>query len=54
MARVESPGDLTTISVWMADNVVGIAGLWARSGYPASASALSNLTVINGYRATRY
>ena len=44
--RVEPDGNLTTTGVWMAGDIVGIAGLWDQSGYPASARALSNPTVM--------
>ncbi len=44
--RVGSEGNVTTTGVWITDDIVGIAGLWDRSGYPASARALSNPTVM--------
>ncbi len=44
--RVGADGTLTTTGVWVAGDMVGIAGLWDRSGYPASARALENPTVM--------
>lgn len=44
--RVGADGGLTTTGVWVAGDIVGIAGLWDRSGYPASARVLSNPTVM--------
>lgn len=44
--RVGSEGTLTTTGVWITDDIIGIAGLWDHSGYPASARALSNPTVM--------
>ncbi len=44
--RVGADGNVTTTGVWIAGDIVGIAGLWDRSGYPASARALSNPTVM--------
>lgn len=44
--RVGADGTLTTTGVWVASDMVGIAGLWDRSGYPASARALENPTVM--------
>lgn len=44
--RVGSDGTLTTTGVWVHGDIVGIAGLWDRSGYPASARALANPTVM--------
>ncbi len=44
--RVGADGTLTTTGVWVAGDIVGIAGLWDRSGYPASARALENPTVM--------
>ena len=42
--RVEADGNLTTTGVWVEGDIVGIAGIWDSSGYPASARALSNPT----------
>ncbi len=42
--RIESDGNLTTTGIWTAGDIVGIAGLWDQSGYPASARALTNPT----------
>ncbi len=44
MERVGDDGTLTTTGVWMEGDMVGIAGLWDQSGYPASARALSEPT----------
>lgn len=44
--RVGADGTLTTTGVWVSRDIVGIAGLWDRSGYPASARALENPTVM--------
>ncbi len=44
--RIGADGNLTTTGVWIAGDIVGIAGLWDRSGYPGSARALSNPTVM--------
>ena len=44
--RVGSDGNLTTTGVWVTGDIVGIAGLWDRSGYPASARALTSPTVM--------
>ena len=44
--RVGADGTLTTTGVWVARDIVGIAGLWDRSGYPASARALESPTVM--------
>ncbi len=44
--RVGADGTLTTTGVWVAGDIVGIAGIWDRSGYPASARALENPTVM--------
>ncbi len=44
--RVEADGNLTTTGVWVKGDIVGIAGIWDSSGYPASARALSNPTVM--------
>lgn len=46
MERVGADGTLTTTGVWVAGDIVGIAGLWDQSGYPASARALENPTVM--------
>lgn len=44
--RIEMDGNLTTAGVWASGDIVGIAGLWDQSGYPASARALTNPTVM--------
>ena len=44
--RVGADGTLTTTGVWVAGDIVGMAGIWDRSGYPASARALENPTVM--------
>lgn len=44
--RIGVDGTLTTTGVWAEGDIVGIAGLWDRSGYPASARALSNPTTL--------
>lgn len=44
--RIEMDGNLTTTGVWMVGDIVGIAGLWDQSGYPASARALTTPTVM--------
>ena len=44
--RVEADGNLTTTGVWVKGDIVGIAGVWDCSGYPASARALSNPTLM--------
>ena len=44
--RVEADGNLTTTGVWVAGDIVGIAGLWDRSGYPASARVMSSPTIM--------
>ncbi len=44
--RVETDGNLTTTGVWVKGDIVGIAGIWDRSGYPASARALTSPTVM--------
>ncbi len=44
--RVGADGSLSTTGVWTAGDMVGIAGLWDRRGYPASARALSSPTVM--------
>jgi CRP/FNR family transcriptional regulator len=44
--RVGADGTLTTIGVWIAGDIVGIAGLWDGSGYPASARALTSPTIL--------
>jgi CRP-like cAMP-binding protein len=44
--RVGADGTLTTTGVWVAGDIVGIVGLWDRSGYPASARALESPTVM--------
>ncbi|PSR21920.1 MAG: Crp/Fnr family transcriptional regulator [Sulfobacillus acidophilus] len=44
--RVELDGNLTTTGVWSVGDIVGIAGLWDRLGYPASARALVRPTVM--------
>ncbi|SMC03468.1 cAMP-binding domain of CRP or a regulatory subunit of cAMP-dependent protein kinases [Sulfobacillus thermosulfidooxidans DSM 9293] len=46
MERVGFEGQLTTTGVWILGDIVGIAGLWDQSGYPASARALSTPTVM--------
>lgn len=46
MERVGADGTLTTPGVWVVGDIVGIAGLWDRSGYPASARALENPTLM--------
>lgn len=42
--RVEIDGTLTTTGVWVTGDIVGIAGLWDQSGYPASARVLEEPT----------
>ncbi len=37
-------GNLATSGIWVAGDVVGIAGLWDKSGYPGSARALDTPT----------
>lgn len=44
--RVGTDGYLTTTGVWVTGDIVGIAGLWDKSGYPASARALSSPTTM--------
>ena len=44
--RIEMDGNLTTAGVWASGDIVGIAGLWDQSGYPTSARALTNPTVM--------
>ena len=44
--RIESDGNLTTTGIWTPGDIVGIAGLWDQSGYPASARALTNPTSV--------
>lgn len=44
--RLGADGSLTTTGVWIAGDIVGIVGLWDQSGYPASARALSNPTMM--------
>ena len=44
--RIGPDGTVATPGVWVTGDIVGIAGLWDQSGYPASARALSNPTVM--------
>lgn len=44
--RVGADGRLATPGVWIRGEIVGIAGLWDQSGYPASARALDSPTVM--------
>jgi CRP/FNR family cyclic AMP-dependent transcriptional regulator len=44
--RVGADGTLTTTGIWVAGDIVGIAGLWDQSDYPASARALESPTVM--------
>lgn len=44
--RVATDGTVTTTGVWVRGDIVGIAGLWDRSGYPAAARALDTPTVM--------
>lgn len=44
--RIGVDGSITTTGVWVSGEIVGIAGLWDQSGYPASARSLSNPTVM--------
>ena len=44
--RVGVDGNLTTTGVWVRGDIVGIAGLWDASGYPASARALVSPTTM--------
>ena len=44
--RVGADGNLAITGVWTTGDMVGIAGLWDQSGYPASARALSSLAVM--------
>ncbi len=42
--HVGAQGNWTTSGIWVAGDVIGIAGLWDRSGYPGSARALDTPT----------
>lgn len=44
--RVGADGHMATPGVWVRGEIVGIAGLWDQSGYPASARALATPTVM--------
>jgi CRP-like cAMP-binding protein len=44
--RIAPDGTVATTGVWVTGEIVGIAGLWDQSGYPASARALSHPTVM--------
>ncbi|MCL6561473.1 MAG: Crp/Fnr family transcriptional regulator [Firmicutes bacterium] len=46
MERVGAGGNLATVGLWVPGDVVGIAGLWDGSGYPASARALDTPTTL--------
>lgn len=50
MERVADDGTLATTGVWIEGDMVGIAGLWDQSEYPASARALSSPTTIGWIR----
>jgi hypothetical protein len=44
--RVGADGTLTTTGLWVVGDMVGTAGLWDRSGYPASTRALETPMVM--------
>jgi CRP-like cAMP-binding protein len=44
--RVGPDGRLATPGIWVRGEIVGIAGLWDQSGYPASARALDTPTIM--------
>lgn len=44
--RVGPDGSVTTTGVWIRGEIVGIAGLWDGSGYPATARALDTPTIM--------
>ncbi|MBX5467492.1 MAG: Crp/Fnr family transcriptional regulator [Firmicutes bacterium] len=46
MERVGAGGNVATVGLWVAGDVVGIAGLWDGSGYPASARVLDTPTEV--------
>lgn len=46
MERVGTGGNVATVGLWVPGDVVGIAGLWDGSGYPASARVLDTPTVL--------